>query len=127
MEVLLDTNFIIACLKKKISIEEKLNEIIKDKVEIVLLNLVKKELENFKNKKNKRLEDKNLVEVFLKMLKENCISTKIKEVNQKNPDEALKVYCDKNPSCVLATLDKELRKKVKNRLITIKGKSFSFV
>lgn len=123
MKVLLDTNFILYCLKKKIDIEEELKRINEDSLlEIIILSPIIKELEEFCSKKNKKLSDKEKTKIFLNMLKEKAIDAKIIDAKQKNPDEALKIFCSKNPSVLLATFDRKLRKSVKNNLLTIKGK-----
>ena len=126
MKILLDTNFIISSLKKKIDIEDEINRLIDEKVELILLETILRELEKFSRNKEKKIEERKLAQVFLKMIKNKNISIKIYESKQKNPDEAIRVFCLKNKNCILATLDKELRKKITNKILTIKKNKIEF-
>ncbi|MEM4182092.1 MAG: PIN domain-containing protein [Candidatus Pacearchaeota archaeon] len=122
MKVVLDTNFIIYCLKKKIDIEEELKKLNEDPyLEIIILSSILEELERFSKDKEKKLIERNLAKVFLEMIKERKINVNIVSSNQKNPDEAIKVFCSKNPDVLLASYDKELKKKIKNNFLVIKG------
>lgn len=121
MRVVLDTNFILYCIKKKIDIEEEIKKINENgKLELILLSPVLQEIKNFSVNKEKKLKDRMLAEVFLKMFKERVINVRVIDVNQKNPDEAIKVFCLKNKDVFLASYDKELKKKLKNKLVFIR-------
>ncbi|MEM4605586.1 MAG: PIN domain-containing protein [Candidatus Pacearchaeota archaeon] len=127
MRFIFDTNFIIACLRKKIEIFENIERINEDSnLEIIILSPVFKELEKFSLNKKKKFSDRNLAKIFLQMIKENKIEVKIVESNQKNPDEAIKLYCLKNPEVIIGTLDKKLRKSLNNKILTIKGRKIIF-
>jgi rRNA-processing protein FCF1 len=109
-KVILDTSFIINCLKNKIDfIEElKLNgfELIIPQQVLIELKGLAKENDNAK--------------LSLNLLKNNCI---IKELKGKNTDKTIIKFAKENPLFFLATTDKEIQKLTKNPKIIIRGKN----
>jgi len=108
MKILLDTSFLISAIKYKIDF---LNEL--KGHELVILEPIKIELEKLiKGKKKGNLEAK----IALELIEKNKI--KIKKTDIKEADDALA-----NENEIVATQDKELKKRLK-KIITIRQKKF---
>jgi len=105
---LLDTNFILTCVKQKIDFFE---EIPLMGMQIVIPKQVINELKNLKNS--------NSV-LALKLLEKN----KFKEVDigKGHVDKKLIKFAKENSDAVVATLDREIKKKVKNQKLVIRSK-----
>ncbi len=121
MKILLDTNFIVTCVKQKIDFPSIANEIIDKKIEWIVPQDVLNELGNLKDKKGAKVADKNAAELGFEILQ--TIKPKIVELPGKNPNVDIKIvnYIMKKP-IVLATLDKGLKERVDNKILTIRGK-----
>lgn len=116
MEILLDTNFIIACVRQKIDFFSRANEIIDDQIKWVVPFEVMAELEDISKRKGEKIVDKNAAKIGLEMIR--VISPTIINVKDKNVDEGIRKYIE-GKNIVLATLDRGLRKKIKNSILTI--------
>jgi len=102
---LLDTNFILTCIKQKIDFFEELKFM---GFEVIIPDKVIDELKKLKQTSAlKLLEKNNFKEIILA---------------EKNTDNSIINYANKNPEILVATLDKELNNKLKNRKIIIRGK-----
>ena len=102
---LLDTNFILTCIKQKIDFFEELKFM---GFEVIIPDKVIDELKKLKQTSALKLLEKN----------------KFKEIilAEKNTDNSIINYANKNPEILVATLDKELNNKLKNRKIIIRVK-----
>ncbi|MBP7708194.1 PIN domain-containing protein [Candidatus Pacearchaeota archaeon] len=117
MEILLDTNFIIYCVRQKIDFFSLAAEIIDDKIEWVVPFEVLAELEQISKRTGEKEADKLAAKIGLEMTKVIC--AKIVNVKGKNVDQGIVNYIlDKD--IVLATLDKNLKRRIKNRILTIR-------
>ncbi len=107
-QTLLDTNFILTCIKQKIDFFEELKFM---GLEILIPKQVIRELKNIKIPEAK---------FALRLLEKN----KFKEIDigKGEVDKKIKFFAEKNPEILVATLDKELQKKLKNKKIVIRGK-----
>ena len=103
--VLLDTNFILTCIKQKIDFFEELRFM---GFEIIIPDRVIDELKKLKQT------------LALKLLEKNNFKKII--LIGKDVDNSIINYAKKNPEIIIATLDKELSNKLKNRKIIIRGK-----
>jgi len=107
-QVVLDTNFIISCAKNKIDFFE---EILLMGMQIIIPMQVIRELErlNFSDSK-----------LALKILEKN----KFKKINLGfgHVDKKIISHARKNPEMVIATLDREMKKKLKNNKLIIRGR-----
>mgnify|MGYP001605073031 FL=1 len=103
--VLLDTNFILSCIKQKIDFFE---ELFLRGYQVIIPNGVIDELKKLKQTSALKLLEKNN---FMKIT-----------LTGKNVDDSIINYAKKNPDILVATLDKELNNKLKNRKIIIRGK-----
>ena len=113
--VLIDTNFILTCVKQKIDFFEwfKLNGI-----SIIIPKEIMNELKMLSERGNNLLvlEAKSA----LKLLSKN----KFKQIDLEGGDSADKVivnYVKQHPDVIVATLDREMKGKFKNKKITIRG------
>lgn len=117
MEVVLDTNFIISCIKQRLDYFSKTNEIIPENFEWVVPSGVMRELEEISKKEGGNFEDKNSAAIGLEMLR--LIGPRIVEVDGKYVDQAIVNYV-KDKDAILATMDKGLKNRVSNRILTIR-------
>jgi len=118
MLVVLDTNFLLTCVKQKIDLFAQLAELCPG-YKIILLPQVFGELLNLS--KSKKAEGEAAA-VALQILEKKGISPeKSKEIKAKSADAALLSF--DAPKNVIATLDRQLRAKFKSAsFLTIKGK-----
>ncbi|MGD9276598.1 MAG: PIN domain-containing protein [Candidatus Pacearchaeota archaeon] len=105
-EFILDTSFIVSCVKNKIDFFE---ELIGEK--IIIPKQVIEEL--------KRIKESNS-ELALKILKLN--SFKKIDLGKGHVDKLLIKYARENPKVIVATLDREIKNKLKNYKLIIRGK-----
>lgn len=123
MDILLDTNFILTCTKKKIDFEKIANEIIDKKISWIVPHQVLDELGNIKDKKGIKKIDKKAAKLSFEILQ--TLNPKIIEL-EKNPniDIAIVNHIIDKP-IALATLDKKLKQRVpNNKILTIRGKDY---
>lgn len=123
MDILLDTNFILTCTKKKIDFEKIANKIIDKKISWIVPHQVLDELGNIKDKKGIKKIDKKAAKLSFEILQ--TLNPKIIEL-EKNPniDIAIVNHIIDKP-IALATLDKKLKQRVpNNKILTIRGKDY---
>lgn len=112
-QVVLDTNFILSCIDKKIDFIEN---IFLMGYEILLPEQVLFELKRIIASK-KKYKFKNAAEVALKVLKD--AEPKMIDLGVTYVDKGLVKYLKQNPKVILATLDNELKQKVQNKKMII--------
>ena len=117
MQILLDTNFVLTCVKQKIDFVNLINEIIDEKIEWIIPDEVITELKDLSTRKNLKGKDKDSAKLSIELI--NMIHPEIISIKHKNVDQGIVDYI-KDKNIILATLDKELKKKVKNRVMVIK-------
>jgi rRNA-processing protein FCF1 len=122
MKILLDTNFIITCVKQKIDFPSLGNDIIDKKIEWLIPQDVLNELGNLKDKAGTKIQDKNAAKLGFEIIQ--TIKPRIINLPGKNPNIDIKIvnYIMEKP-IVLATLDKDLKSRVTNKILTIRGKN----
>ncbi len=116
--VLLDTNFILTCIKEKIDMFDVLEGfeiLIPQKVlnEIVVLA---------KTLKGKERRAAELAQTILTQKREKFT---VLELPGRYADSAIVTYAKINPEIRIATLDQTLRKKIKNKIITIQDRKIT--
>lgn len=104
-QALLDTNFILTCITQKIDFFE---EFYLAGIKIIIPENVMSELEKLKKTAALKLLEKN---EFKKIT-----------LPGKNVDNSIVQFAKKNPETIIATLDKEMRKKIRNKKVTIRSK-----
>lgn len=121
MEILLDTNFILTCVKQKIDFEYLTEKLTDKKITWIVPQQVLNELGNLKDRKGMKTVDKEAAALSFEILQ--VLKPKIIELGRHpNVDIGIVNYI-KDKDMVLATLDKGLKNRVDNRILSIKGKS----
>ena len=117
---ILDTNFILTCVKQKIDFFEDIKLM---GFQIVIPKQVINEIEKVSRSK-KKLHVRDDALLSLKLLEKNRESYKNIDISKygKNTDKRIKGFYNKYPEAVVAKLDRELKKKTKNRKIIIRNK-----
>jgi len=108
MKILLDTSFILTCLKEGIDFLEAENF-----GKLVLPSEVINELK--KLKENKKGEEKLRAELALDIIGKTKDSFEIIDLNSGHVDSGI-INFVKNRKIIVATMDKELKKKLKNKV-----------
>jgi rRNA-processing protein FCF1 len=106
-EILIDTNFIITCVKQKIDFFEDLKFM---GFKLIIPMQVIQELE----KLNRKLE--------LKLLEKNKDNFQVVRFKRGYVDKGIIEYSKKNPRAIIATLDLDLKNKILNRIMVIRSK-----
>jgi hypothetical protein len=109
-KIILDSNFLTIPYQFNVDIFEEIKRIMEENYELITLDSVVEELKKLKSKKGK---DAVAANVALELLKKENV--KVINVGKKNVDNAIIEIADKNT--LVATNDKELRQKLKNKSI----------
>lgn len=115
-QVILDTNFILTCVKQKIDFFEKIPQM---GLDILIPKQVIEEIKRVANstKKLKFRDDAKLAQVILEKNKFTQI-----DIRGKYVDRGLIKYAKEHPRLIIATLDKEIKNKTTNSKLVIRGK-----
>lgn len=120
MEIVLDTNFILTCVKQKIDFVELAEQLTDKKISWIVPQQVLNELGCLKDRVGMKTADKEAATLSFEILQ--MIKPKIVELGRgPNVDIGIVNYI-KGKDIVLATLDKGLKNRVDNKILTIKGK-----
>ena len=115
-QAILDTNFILTCVKQKIDFFKEIPE---KGIEILIPKQVIEEIKRVANstKKFRFRDDARLAQVILE-------KNKFKEIDirGKYVDRGLIKYATEHPRLIVATLDKEIKDKLRNSKLIIRGK-----
>jgi len=110
MEVLLDTNFIISCVRKRIDFIDELNSLgFKAKVPREVLQ----EMKDLKREKKTGRDERTAIDVAFQLLDERNVK-KVK-VGGKNVDEGL--IAKGKEGIYIATLDRGIKVKIPNKVV----------
>lgn len=119
-KVLLDTNFILSALRKKMDFFEELQFM---GLKIVVPNQVINEIKKISTSK-KKLRFREEAKLALRLLEKSSFEKIDLESNY--VDKGIIKFVEKNPDCIVATLDAELKKKVKSKMV-IRGRSLEIL
>ncbi len=124
MRILLDTNFVLTCIKRKIDFVERAESMFDEKIEWIVPVDVLGELEDLKIREKMKVVDKNSAGIAMEIL--DGMKLEAVELPGKNPNVDVKIanYL-KGKNIVLATQDKDLKNRVKNMILTVRGKALS--
>jgi len=115
-KAILDTNFILTCVKQKIDFLDEIKFMgIKVLIPEEVLDEVRKIM-----KSGKKLHFRENAKLALKILNKNGFK-KIK-LGTAHVDKGLVNFAEKNKDVIVATLDRELKKKIKKPKLVIRGK-----
>ena len=115
-KVLLDTNFILTCVRQKIDFFE---ELYFEGFHIFIPSEVVEELKKIASS-DKSLKFKEPAKIALKLIKKSKHS-EIK-LDNKNVDKGIIHLAKENPEWVIGTLDREMRGRITNHKLVIRGK-----
>jgi len=117
MQIVLDTNFLLACAKQKIDFVSVANEKIGEEIKWIVPNEVVSELKELSSRAGLKGKDKDSAKLAISLLdiaKPDYISVKNKHV-----DEGIAQFI-KGKDIVLATLDKKLKSRIGNRILVVR-------
>lgn len=120
MRILLDTNFIITCIKQKIDFDDIANNMIDEQIEWIVPQQVLNELGNLKDRIGMTRDDKAAAELSFEYL-QTINPTIIELENSRNVDIGIVNYIY-GADIILATLDRGLKDRIKNKILTIRNK-----
>lgn len=114
VHVILDTNFFMIAHKNKIDIIEEIQELVTDP-EIETFEGVIKELESIE--KSSKGQDGVAAGVGLKLIGEKPIQ--VLEQEKENVDDAIVEFARENENTVVATADRELKKRLRENDVSL--------
>ena len=122
MEILLDTNFILTCAKQKIDFASLADDIIDEEINWIIPQDVLNELGALKDRIGMKAKDRDAAKLGFETIQD--LDAKIVELPGKNPNVDMKIvnYII-NKDFVLATMDKNLKSRINNKILTIRGKN----
>ena len=110
-EALLDTNFILTCVRQKIDFFE---ELFLKGIKIIIPEQVIMEIKKFEKKKSE-------AKISLVLIKDNEIE--YVNLGKGKVDDLIVDYAKKNPETIIATLDRGIHKKIKNKKMIIRNRN----
>lgn len=113
--IILDTNFILSCVRKKIDFFHEIKFL---GMKIIIPIQVIDELKNLSETGNLKLRDE--AKLSLKLLEKNSFE-KV-DLKIKNVDNGIVKFANEHEDYIIATLDKEIQSKIKNNKLIIRGK-----
>jgi len=125
MRIVFDTSFIMTCVKEKIDFLHEL-----EGNELLLPKQVIGELEKLTEDQQKKIKERGLAKTSLMLI--NSFRNRFKEIEleKKFVDRGIELLAEEGNEIVIATLDKELRNKLKGKfkfLIITKKKKLEIV
>lgn len=117
-QVILDTNFILTCISQKIDF---FGELFLQGFEILIPKQVITEIEKIANSKQK-LHSRENAKLALKILERNKAKFKKIDLKTKKVDLGFINFAKENKDAIIATLDRELKRKIKTPKLVIRGK-----
>jgi len=115
-QAILDTNFILSCIKQKIDFFENIKfKGMKILIPIQVINELKRISDS-----EKKLHFRDDAKLALKLLKKNLFK-KI-DLKEKYVDKGLINFAKKNKNIIVGTLDREIKNQIKNQKLVIQGK-----
>ena len=113
---ILDSSFILTCAKQKIDFFEFLEN---EGIQALIPEEVLEEVEKVKNSK-KKMHFRKDAELAIKIIEKHEFE-KI-SLNSKSVDNGIVKFARKNPEVIVATLDRIVKNRTRNRKILIMGK-----
>ncbi|PIN92900.1 hypothetical protein COU61_01180 [Candidatus Pacearchaeota archaeon CG10_big_fil_rev_8_21_14_0_10_35_13] len=117
--IILDTNFIIECLKNKMYYEELITGEIPG-ARIVVPEEVINELRKIKENNHNKTKDREAAALAMKIAEKH----EMIKLGKKYVDKGIIEYCKKHENIIVATIDKRLKKELKEKakVITLRGR-----
>ncbi|MBM3234389.1 hypothetical protein FJZ19_04840 [Candidatus Pacearchaeota archaeon] len=120
MKIIVDTNFILTCVKQKIDLFSQLEEIF-PLPEIIIPFRVINELESLKKSREIKIQERGAADVSLQILRKK--KPRLENLGE-NVDNSIVNYALKNKDVVVATLDRGIIRRLKSKagLLTIRNR-----
>lgn len=119
MKILLDTNFVLTCAKQKVDFAELIGEQVGEKIDWIIPAEVIAELTDLSTRKELSGKDKDAAKLALALVEK--LEYESIKINNKNVDVGIANFI-RGKNIALATLDKGLKKRVDNTIVTISDK-----
>lgn len=115
-QAILDTNFILSCIRNKIDFSEQIELM---GMQILIPEEVIEELHKLTNS-HQKLHFKEDAKLALRLFEKS----KFKKIrlNTKNVDKGIIRFAKESPDIIVSTLDREIKTKIKNPKLIIRGK-----
>ena len=122
MKILLDTNFVLTCAKQKIDFDRIMNGQTSEEVKWIVPEEVLGELRGLKIGGRIKIKERNAATIGIEILTK--LGAEVVKLSNTANDVDTKIvnYIHDKP-IILATLDKKLKSRVKNKILTIRGKN----
>ncbi|MAH51132.1 hypothetical protein CMI37_35270 [Candidatus Pacearchaeota archaeon] len=117
MKILLDTNFLLTTAKQKIDFDSLANQLFDQEIEWVVPLEVLKELKQLAERQGEKTADKESAKLALQLV-DNFDNVPL---GTDTVDNGIVRYA-KNNQVIIATLDRNLKKRFDNKILTIRGK-----
>ena len=123
MKIILDTNFLVYCVKQKIDYLYEIDNLAIEKPTLIVLSSVIDELERLKEEVKKR-SDRDAFSLALSMLQNYVKKKKIKILRTDEEADRAILNLSEKDEIIVATADKELKKALKGKakLLVIRGR-----
>jgi len=121
MKILLDTNFIITCAKQKIDFDTIMNGQTTEEVKWIVPEEVLTELRGLKFGGKIKIKERNAASIGIEIV-EKLGAEVVKLSNTASDVDTKIVNYLRSKDIILATLDKKIQSRVKNKILTIRGK-----
>ncbi len=115
-QVILDTNFILSCVRQKIDF---FREIPEKGWEILIPTQIIEEIKRIENS-TKKLYHRQAAKLAVVILENN--NFKQIDLKRNYVDRGIIKYAEEHPKAIIATLDKEIKNKIANPKLIIRGK-----
>lgn len=117
-QTILDTSFMLTCVRQKIDFFEELGN---KGFELLIPVQVVREIKGLAES-GKKLHIRENAKLTLRILEKRKDNFKKTDIKNKNVDKGILQFAKKNPGVVVATLDREIKQKTKNPKLVIRGK-----
>lgn len=109
-KILLDTSFILSCIRNKIDLFE---ELFLEGYKLIIPEQIIREIKKFERTKSE-------ARIALKMLEKDFYENH--DLGKGIVDNKIIKFAKENPHIVIATLDREIKKKIPNDVMVVRGK-----
>jgi len=121
MKILLDTNFILTCAKQKIDFDAIMNGLTSEEVKWIVPEEVLGELRGLQFGGKIKIKERNAATIGIEIVKDLGVEV-VKLSSTANDVDTKIVNYLRGKKIILATLDRKLKSRIKNKILTIRGK-----
>ncbi|MBT7101928.1 hypothetical protein HN935_00260 [archaeon] len=122
MKILLDTNFVLTCAKQKIDFPNIAEQVIDKEIEWIVPQDVLNELGALKDRHGMKRINRHAARLAFEIIE--AIKPEVIQLPERNPNVDIKIVnYILGTDIVLATLDRNLKSRVNNKILTIRGKN----